>query len=72
MAGQEQEPNSAPIAEHSLSGIRDLVLTDPETVALCEMGDPSCPCGNLPHTPPDTPPNPPRYLSRPVLPVTSL
>lgn len=71
-AGQEQEPDSPPIAEHSPSSTTDPVLTNPETVALGGVGGPSCPCGSLPPTPPDTPPNPRRCSSRPALVVISL
>ena len=72
VAGQEQGPNSTSIAEHSLSSIADLVLTNPEPMALSGAGDPSCPSGSLPHTPPNTPPNPRRCSSRPALPIMSL
>ena len=68
MAGQEHEQSSTPIADHSLSSIADLVPTNSENVALRGVGDPSRPCGNLPHNTPNTAPNPRRCLSRPALP----
>ena len=72
MVGQQHEPHSTPTAEHSLSSIADLVPTNSENVAPSGVGDPSCPCGNLPHNTPNTAPNPRHYLSRPALPVISL
>ena len=72
LIGPERGPTSTPVAEYSLSSITDFVLTNPENVALSGVGDPSYPCGNSPHHPPNTPLNPQRCLSRPALPVISL
>ncbi|KAM0798835.1 hypothetical protein BDR22DRAFT_357115 [Usnea florida] len=56
MVGQQHDPKPTPTAEHSLSSIADLVPTNFENVALSGVGDPSFPCGNVPHDPQTRPP----------------